>query len=269
MPKKKTYAPGEKRPRGKQQDGRYRGKIKVGVDADGNDVYKYASGRTRAELADALDELRKEYTFGVDKVDRDVLLSAYVEDWFTVYKKPHIAGSNLRCYRTILDAHYLQEFGDRQLRSIRPVELQRFLNDRSDAKASYMKKIVMVGKQFFKRAVMDGVIDRDPTLGLIVPDCEEGGRRALTAEEQKAVLKTIDSEPNGIWVALLFCIGLRPGEGLGLQWGDFDFKARTVHVQRDIDYSQTPNGKIDGLKNDPSDRAIPMPAALVSLLIPR
>lgn len=267
MPKKKkTYLPGEKRPAGKQLDGRYRGKLKIGEDAEGKAVYKYASGRTKAELDDALEELRKAYIFGIDKVDRGILTSKHIEDWYAAYKEPHIAGSNARCYRTILDAHWLPEFGDQQIRSIRTIAIQRFLNDRAHFKASYMKKIIMVGKQFFKRAVMDGIIDRDPTMGIVVPECDEGSRRALTLAERKAVLGTISSEPNGIEVALLFYLGLRPGEALGLQWGDIDFKEKVVHIQRDIDFADTPDGLEDSLKNSSSDRRVPMPSEMIALL---
>ncbi len=269
MPKKKTYQPGDKRPRGKQLDGRYRGKLKIGVDAEGKAVYKYASGRTRSELDDALEELRKTYIFGVDKVDRSILTSKFAEDWFEVYKKPHIEGSNARCYRTILDAHYLAEFGNKQLRSIHTIDIQKFLNDRAFFKASYMRKIIMVGRQLFRRAVFDGIIDRDPMMGIIAPKCEEGSRRALTLAERRAVLYVINSEPNGIWVALLFYLGVRPGEGLGLRWSDVDFKNKVIHIQQDIDYAITPDGKPHSLKNTPSDRFIPIPEALMLLLKPR
>jgi integrase len=267
--KKKTYQPGERRPAGKQLDGRYRGKLKVGVDADGNDIYKYVSGRTKDERDANLEELRKEYTFGIDKVERDVTVSTYVEKWFKIYKLPHIAGSNRRTYRTVLDAHYLYIFGDRQLRSIRRMEIQEFLNERSHYKKSYMKKIIMVGRQFFRDAVEDGYIDRNPMTKLKIPECAEGGRRALTLAERAAVMSTINSETNALLIAILYYIGLRPGEALGLQWGDFDFDKKNVHIQRDIDYADTPDGLIDTLKNEPSDRIVPVPDTLIRMLLPR
>lgn len=43
----------------KQKDGRYRAKITVGRDADGNPIVKYVSGRTKKELESAKEELKK------------------------------------------------------------------------------------------------------------------------------------------------------------------------------------------------------------------
>ena len=47
----------------KQKDGRYRAKITVGRDADGNQIVKYVSGRTKKELEAAKAELKKQYVW--------------------------------------------------------------------------------------------------------------------------------------------------------------------------------------------------------------
>ena len=267
MPKKKkTYKPGERRPAGMQLDGRYRGKIKVGVDANGDDVYKYASGRTKAELAANLEELRKEYIFGIEKVDRDVLLVTFAESWYAAYIKPHVSVSNWKCYRSILDAHILPAFAGKQIRSVLPADAQNFLNGLAGHRKSYIKKIHMIIRQIFKRALVDGVIDRDPTLLLKMPEGTRQDRRALTAAERKVILALGNREPAAILLPLLFYTGARPGEALGLRWGDIDFKRNTIHIQRDIDFTKTKDGEIGELKTPQSNRFIPMPKELSALL---
>lgn len=253
-----------------QLDGRYRGKVKVGEDADGEPIFKYGSGRTKAELAENLDEIRKEYTFGIDKVDRDITFSAYTSGiWFPTYKEPHLHKSNKRTYLSILNAHYLAEFEDRQLRSIRRPEMQRFLNDRADFKASYMRKLVMIGRQIFRDAVEDGYIDRNPMTRLTIPECAGSSRRALTLAERAAVLSVVNSEPNAILAALLFYEGFRPGEAYGLMWDYVEFDKMRIKIVQDIDYAETPDGKPDTLKNENSERYTPMSRALAALLWPR
>lgn len=50
------------------------------------------------------------------------------------------------------------------------------------------------------------------------------------------MLHTIQNHEHGLFLAVLYYLGLRRGEALGLQWGDFDFDEDLVHIQRDIDY---------------------------------
>ena len=53
----------------KQKSGLYRTKIKIGVDAQGKDINKWVSGRTKAELETAKQEARAYYIDGTPKRD--------------------------------------------------------------------------------------------------------------------------------------------------------------------------------------------------------
>ena len=45
------------------------------------------------------------------------------------------------------------------------------------------------------------------------------------------------THPDGLYLAVLYYTGMRPGEVRGLQWGDIDWDANLIHVQRDVDYA--------------------------------
>ena len=64
---------------------------------------------------------------------------------------------------------------------------------------------------------------------------------------------------------MLYYLGLRRGEALGLQWGDFDFDEDLVHIQRDIDYvgSTAHDG---ALKTAAANRYVPIPQELRAML---
>ena len=65
---------------------------------------------------------------------------------------------------------------------------------------------------------------------------------------------------------MLYYLGLRRGEALGLKWGDFDFKEDQVHIQRDIDF--TGSTACEGeLKTDAADRYVPVPSELKEILL--
>ena len=49
-------------------------------------------------------------------------------------------------------------------------------------------------------------------------------------------MEAIRKNENGLFLAVLYFLGVRRGEALGLQWGDIDFEEAQAHIQRDIDY---------------------------------
>lgn len=90
-------------------------------------------------------------------------------------------------------------------------------------------------------------------------------RRALTDQETENVLHTIQNHEHGLFLAVLYYLGLRRGEALGLQWGDFDFDEDLVHIQRDIDYVGS-TAHDDALKTTAVNRYIPIPQELRAML---
>ena len=62
-------------------------------------------------------------------------------------------------------------------------------------------------------------------------------RRPLTPEETRNILDVAETHPDGLILAVLYYLGLRRGEALGLKWGDFDFQEDQVHIVRDIDFA--------------------------------
>lgn len=77
------------------------------------------------------------------------------------------------------------------------------------------------------------------------------------------MLKVIDTHADGLFLAILYYTGLRRGEALGLRWSDIDFSARTLRVERDIDFV---TGDVGTVKTATSVRTVPMPDALVAML---
>lgn len=134
---------------------------------------------------------------------------------------------------------------------------------------SHIDKTYALIRSLFRFAVMRGIVARDVTLTLTKPAAKtKEERRALTDEETDAVLRTISEHPEGLFLAVLYYLGLRRGEALGLQWGDFNFDEGLVHIQRDIVYA---NGKKfeSGLKTPAANRYISIPEELRVLLLPR
>ncbi len=95
------------------------------------------------------------------------------------------------------------------------------------------------------------------------PKGEPREKRAFTQVESAAILRTMETHPEGLLFGILFGMGVRRGEALGLQWCDIDFDEKETHIQRDIDFQ---TGKEDELKMDAANRYVPIPEFLLNLL---
>ena len=249
----------------KQTSGLYRTKVKIGVDSAGKDIVKYVSGKTKKELEEAKREAIAYYIDGTGLAD-DRLFGEYAVEWFRVRKEPFIEQATRNDYRSIINKHLLPQFGLRNLRAIRPIELQSYLNTFAGKSSTQITMIASTLYNIFSCAVQDRLIDKNPAEGLQKPESKKAKeKRALTDDERGRVQALFDTHRHGLYLATMYYTGMRPGEVRGLKWGDFDWDAGLIHVQRDIDFAA--GGKEGKLKTAAAERYIPIADELRTLLL--
>ena len=187
----------------KQKDGRYRKKITVGTKTDGTKIVKYASGKTKKELEQNADEIRKTYVGG-EQVKRDVMYGDYLIQWFRAYKLPRIGESSRQSYQAVINRHILPYLGDRRVSAITAADLQETVNRLTGYGQTTIGYALTVLRGTMRRAYADGLTDRDPTVGLIRPSAVKHSRRALTEQETAAALKVGREHPEGLLILLLY-----------------------------------------------------------------
>ena len=250
----------------KQSSGLYRTKIKIGVDQHGKPINKWISGKTKKELEEARQQIIAQYIEG-KAVGAGELFGAYCARWFKARIEPHLSESSQTSYRLTINKHVLPRFGEYNLRAISSLDLQEWLNEYAGMSDTTITLLMTIVRKLFASALSDRLIDVNPTISLTKPRvAQPEERRALTDEETAALLPLMDSTRDGQYLACLYYLGLRPGEALGLQWGDFDWKNNAVHIQRDIDHAA--KGSVGSLKTAAADRYVPVPAELKGLLWP-
>lgn len=257
----------------KQKSGLYRSKVKIGIKPDGSDDFKYISGKTQRELEEARQQVLEHYVSG-RKASADKPFGLCAQEWFSRLQKASIessgkSASSLESYQTALNKDILPVFGDRNMRAIQPGELQDFVDQftgRSQTKITY---ICATLNGIFKTACKDKVLYENPFEHVERPLAREAvEKRPLTTDERQRVVSTASTHPHGAYLACLYYLGARPGEVRGLQWMDFDWERGLVHIQRDIDYKKHGSDKVGTLKNQKSNRFVPIPADLRKILTP-
>ena len=248
--------------------GKLRGKVTIGKTADGKPIIKYVSADTPRELEIAKQAAREHFIYGRE-LPTDMVFAEYAENWYRLRKEPFISNSSKASYRVCFMKHLLPEFGLQKMRALGADQIQAFVNSFDGASRSQIAMIIGTLKAIFSLAYAQGAIERDPTVALVRPNASETvEKRPLTKEETMKVIATARSHPEGAFLAVLYYLGVRRGEALGLKWGDFEWDAGQVHIQRDIDFTGA-KSREDTLKTRASDRYIPIPQELHDLLYPR
>lgn len=250
----------------KQKSGLYRAKVKIGVDENGKDVYKYVSGKTKKELEANKQRVIAQYIEGTAPAD-DVLFGPYAIEWFNVHKRPKIKAPTIHQYRTMLNKYILPAFGDLNLRAITVTSIQKLLLQFVGMNPTYQVITKTIMRGVFDMAYADGIVQRNPMSFLhgMVPTKQKKERRPLTKDERQRIVETCQRRSDALYIALLYYLGLRLGEASGLRWSDVDWQAETITVQRTIHHVS--KMEVSTPKTSAGVRTIPIPAPLMRMLL--
>ena len=245
---------------------RLRGKVTI----PGVDKPIWVSAFTRSELEEKKRIVRETYIDGVKP--REMTFHQVVIEWFNTIKKPRIKKEGtINNYRVVINKHILPYFPEEKLcRAIRRADLQACVDRLKGMNANTITLAMSIIKRSMEYAQSEGVIQRNPASSLIRPlggDANE--KDAFTHEQTEKLFLAANRHPDGILIYILYYFGLRIGEALGLQWGDFDWDRNMLHIQRQIDMNAPDKSAVSSLKTKKSDRYIGIPAQVRDYLYER
>lgn len=194
-------------------------------------------------------------------INEKVSLATWAEEWLETYLKPTVNGEAYTMYEAILRLHILPKLGNLPLAGLRPIQLQRCINDIEDMSSSLISKARIVLNGLFRDARLNRLIVDNPIEGLKWPKGYANERRALTPEEREIFMKVVPKHHKGAMFGLMLGCGLRPGEVRALRW--MDIKDGHVYVQHAI----KKDGNVMGApKSKAGVRVIPIPPWLQNML---
>lgn len=249
----------------KQKDGRYRGKVTVpGVGA------VYVSGRTTRELEQAKKAARERLLGG--HLKDTVTFRQLVINWWNEFKLPRVKTTSTRNnYRTAINRYVLPFFPEKQLlRAVQRKDLQACLDACAGKSAGTIENVAAVLRGAVRYGMAEGIITIDISASLLPPAGKQTSlKSAFNSDQSCRILKTARKSPDGLILYLLYYLGLRRGEMLGLQWGDVDFQHRMVRVCRSISLTESRDkSEIHKPKTQRGKRSVPLPQALCDVLLP-
>jgi integrase len=218
----------------KNADGYYRATILTGYTPDGHSKRETVRSTNLTEFKEKLKAAQNLYDNGFEFDSKNITVGEWADKWLEVYKQPHVSVGTATSYETDIRLHIKPAIGQYKLAEVKPYVLQELLNSFKGQSTSHAGKVKLCLRQIFKRAYYNGMILKDISEGLVLPETVTGERRPLTDEERAAVISVAQTHRCGLWVLTMLFAGLRPEETVSLMWSDINLTQgkETITVRR-------------------------------------
>lgn len=182
-------------------------------------------------------------------IESKMLVRDWAVEWLETYKIGTCGDKTYKDYITRLERHILPEIGHIRLKDVKPVHLQRVMQNMKGMSQSRIDKIYQCLGQLFDAAEQNDLVQKSPARGLNKPKGSSGSHRAITDEERRVILKVASTHKHGLWVKLMLFCGLRTGETARVKVCHFDFEKKLLFI--------------DGTKTANAPRMVPVPDELL------
>ncbi len=247
----------------KRSKGVYLVRIALGQDAQGKrqTLTKTIHG-SREDAEKYLTEVLRERDLGQLAPQRHhpQTFQTVAQKWLTM-TLPKVAPRTQHDYQYLTQKILLPHFGTMPLVQITAGDLEDHLyaviTDHGLRTARYCQMLL---HQIFKRAIRDGIIPRNLVSDVSLPKEKPAPFYVIPpADRSRFVEAAKHLAYYGPFILLLFSAGLRPSEGMGLYWKDWDATTNIVHVQYTLDMDDRHKYVRKAPKTPQSRRAVPLP----------
>lgn len=210
------------------KDGRWHGRVTMGLKADGSPDRRHRSAKTEAQVkakVKALERLRDKGQ--APKAGR----IPTVEQWMTTYLDTiavhRLKPRSLDDYWSKTRNDIVPAVGKHRLDRLRPEHLDVMYTDLLDKghAPSHVVKVHRIISRALKIALRRELVGRNVATLVDPPTIEEEEMNPFTQEEARAFLEAAAKRPTVLRWAIGVGLGIRQGEALGLRWAYVDLTA--------------------------------------------
>ncbi|MFE2156619.1 tyrosine-type recombinase/integrase [Streptomyces lydicus] len=217
------------------KDGRWHGRVTVGVKDDGTADRRHISRKTRSEATKAVRELeRQRDSTGVRKAGQTWTVTTWLTHWVENIAAPNVGENTIDGYRVAVYHHLIPGLGAHRLEKLEPEHLERFYqkmraNGSAAGTAHQAHRTVNTA---LNEAVRRRHLTTNPASIAKAPKLEEEEVEPYSLEEVQRLLAEATKVRNTARWVIALALGLRQGEVLGLKWEDVDFEVGVILVRR-------------------------------------
>ena len=235
-----------------RKDGRWEGTYIAGVDENGKKFRKNVLAKSKLECVEKLNAAQAQYAKEQEIIancgylkEADPTLNSWYKIWVENFLNGAIKEYTLFSYCTTIERYILPRIGDLKLSEIDGVVCQKMCNDLltngrtrdvknkgpglSSVKVQDVKRLL---GNYLQKAVDEGIIEKNPTKKVKIPNDKKIEMQTMKREEIGVFLE--EAKRSGLYEFYLLELstGLRLGEITALTWDDFNYKYKTITVNK-------------------------------------
>lgn len=249
----------------KRTDGRYCKQILVGYTPDGKRKMKTVYGKTIKEVELKERELKSKIEAGMNVVDK-ITVEEWANNWLETYKAT-TSYNTYQVYSVSIKNHINPAIGKTLVGNVKTIQIQKLINDIIKSgrirTAEICKQTI---KQFMRQAYIEGLVNRDVTIGIQAIKSKKPEKRALTHDEICTIKNSNLNLKQRTFLNIMLYAGLRRGEALAMTTNNIDLINKTIEVKNSLFFEEN-DPAIKEPKTKSSIRKIPIPNELFQDLL--
>ncbi len=219
----------------KGHDGRWHGRVSMGVGDNGRPDRRHVAGATRAEVTRKVRELEKLRDSGrAATAGRPPTVETWLTHWLENIAARSVRSRTLDGYRTYIQRYAIPGVGAHRLDRLQPEHVEALYArlERAGLTAGTVHSLHRILRTALNEAVRRDKLARNPVSRARPPRLTEREVEPLTREEAARLIAVAGAQPDGARWLVALALGLRQGEALGLAWDSVDLDAGTLTVRR-------------------------------------
>ena len=249
----------------KTGNNKYKVRLYIGLGSDGKRKYhsKTING-TKKDAERYLAKIVRERDLGEFVETSNERLKDYLDRWLEISAKPSIASSTFKTYSNYASTYLKTGLGEHNISKLSSIDIQKFYNSLSDRGLApkTVQHVHSILRRSLNQAVKWNLIRVNPALNVELPKRNNKEMKVLTNEQAVKFLNYSVLTPWKALFSLLLCTGMRPGEALGLKWGDLNLRSGRVSIQRSFSRSGN-TWTLKETKTARSKRSVPLPPSVI------
>ena len=215
-------------------DGDWHGFKTVGTKPDGTPDRRHRRGPTEDAVREKLRELEDQIATGtVPKVGRVPTLEKWLWHWYENIAPIRAGESTLVGYETHIRIHLIPRLGGWSLNALSTEHVDTMIRalQKEGLSDQTIVHIHSTLRRALNKAKSRGYCTTNAAVGAEVPTVDRTELEPLTTDEALRVLKVAQEDERSFAMWLVYLLGLRQSEVLGLRWSDIDLDAGILQVQ--------------------------------------
>lgn len=230
------------------KDGKWHGRVTVGIRDDGRTDRRHVERKTRAEVTAAVRELEKQRDAKtVKKPGRAWTVKAWLTHWIDNVAPLAVNDNTMVGYGVAVRKHLIPGLGAHRLDRLKPEHIEAFYAtmQANGSKPATAHQVHRTFRTALNEAVRRGHLGKNPVQLAKAPKTGEYEVEPYSVQEVQRLLKAADQQRNSARWAVALALGLRQGEVLGLTWDDVDLEGGFLVVRRSRHRPQYAHGCVD------------------------